>query len=58
MPTTYIGRMHYEMRASVCLSVRLFVACLDVQYKTTTERSRKPKIGMMEAHHQLTCEPI
>jgi len=42
---------HYEMRAGVCLSVRLSV-CRD----STTERPRKPKIGVMEVHH--TSNPL
>ena len=39
---------HYKMKADVCLSVRLSVACLDL---TRELKSLKPKIGVMEASH-------
>jgi len=36
-------------RLSLCLSVRLSVACH--RHNSRTKRPRKPKIGRMEAHH-------
>ena len=43
------GRRHYKMTTGVCPSVCLYVACFD--FDSLTERSTKPKIGRMEAHH-------
>ena len=56
--TTYVPGIilvseHYEMVAGVSLSVRLSVAtCPDLtREQLPTERSRKLKIGRMDAHH-------
>ena len=54
MSPTYIGRGHYEMMGVVCLSVHSLSdksVCRVPRPNLRTVRPKKPKIGMMEAHH-------
>ena len=46
LPTS-VGREHYEMMGSVCLSVGLSIACLDLTRGRYDKAYRKPKLNLL-----------